>query len=122
MGWVIRGLLAGLAAGVLAGLLALAIAEPSIDRAIAWEELQAASAHATDGVHEHDDGGGLVVSRQGQKAGLVLATGLWGIALGLILALAFRAVRGRVAGIRAGTSALLLSAGLFLALVLVPFL
>jgi predicted cobalt transporter CbtA len=122
MGWVLRGLVAGLVAGVLAGLLALAIAEPSIDRAIAFEELQSALVHENGVAHEHDDGDGLVVSRQGQKAGLILATGLWGIALGLILALAFRAVRSRVAGAREGVSALMLSAGLFLALVLVPFL
>ena len=124
MGWVLRGLVAGLVAGILAGLLALAIAEPSIDRAIAFEELQAAAqAHGTEtAAEEHDDGSGLVVSRQGQKAGLVLATGLWGIALGLILAIAFRAVRARVPQARAGVSALALSAGLFLALVLVPFL
>ncbi len=123
MGWVLRGLIAGLVAGILAGLLALAIAEPSIDRAIAFEELQAAAqTHGAEAAAEEHDDGGLVVSRQGQKAGLVLATGLWGIALGLILAIAFRAVRSRVPEARAGMSALTLSAGLFLALVLVPFL
>lgn len=120
MGWVLRGVVAGLVAGVLAGVLALAIAEPSIDRAIAYEELHAAHGHAGGG--EGDHGGGMTVSRDGQKAGLVLATGLWGIALGLILAVAFRGLRARLAGARAGVSALLLSAGLFVALVLVPFL
>ncbi|MDX6556253.1 MAG: hypothetical protein QOD86_2448 [Miltoncostaeaceae bacterium] len=122
MSWVLRGLLAGLIAGVLAGLFALAVAEPVVDRAIAFEELQSASAHVAGEAPAHeDDGGGLVVSRRGQKAGLILATGLWGIALGLILAVVFRAVRGRIGGAREGVSALLLSAGLFLALVLVPF-
>ena len=122
MAWVLRGLVAGLVAGFLAGLLALGIAEPSIDRAIAFEELQAAQSHAAGEPHVHDEGGGLTVSREGQKAGLVLATALWGVALGLVLALAFAAVRTRVAGARAGATALLVAGGLFLALVLVPFL
>lgn len=120
MTWVVRGLAAGALAGLAAGLLALAIAEPSIERAIAYEEMHAAAAIAGDA--GEGDEHGLSVTRGGQKAGLVLATGLWGVALGLIVALVYTGARSRMRVARDGIAALLVSGALFLALAAVPFL
>ncbi len=84
---LIRGLLAGLIAGLLAGAVAFAIGEPHIDAAIAIEESTGGHSHAEDAtaVHSHDEEEALV-SRDGQRVGLFLATGLAGLALGAIFA------------------------------------
>ena len=71
-----RGLAAGLLAGLLAGLFAYLFAEPVLDRAI---ELESA-AHAV----EHSDA---VFDRGEQKAGLILATALYGTSVGALFGL-----------------------------------
>lgn len=87
---LVRGLLAGLIAGLLAGAVAFTIGEPHVDSAIAIEEAAGAAEHshseeAAAGGHSHDEEDALV-SRDGQRVGLFLATGLAGLALGAIFA------------------------------------
>lgn len=86
-----RPLRAGLFAGLVAGLLASAfhqvLTEPVIDRAIAAE---AARAVAQPG-HTHD--AEPLVSRGGQKIGLVLGLVLYGLTWGLLVGLVLHATR-----------------------------
>lgn len=137
---LVRGLLLGLLAGLVAGAFAFVVGEPHVESAIAIEE--AASAEAPSGVasgaeagaaHEHEGGtaeaaGGhdhgeeAVVSRPGQKAGLFLATGLYGLSVGGVFALVYAGLRGRVGPRSEGGLALAAAATAFLAIVLVPFL
>jgi len=86
---LLRGLLAGLIAGLLTGAVAFALGEPHVAAAIAIEEsapaADAAGSHepaAGTAAHSHDDDA--LVSRDGQRAGLFLATALAGIAIGAI--------------------------------------
>ena len=109
---ILRGLIAGLIAGLAAGAFAFAFGEPLIDHAIAIEKANEPNGHAE----------AALVSRDGQRAGLFLATGLYGLGLGGLFALVFALVRGRV---RARSDMWLsagLAAALFVAVVLVPFL
>ena len=92
---LIRGLLAGLIAGILAGGVAFVLGESHIDAAIAIEESNSAAeaeVHSHDATqaeepagHSHDEDEALV-SRDGQRFGLFLATSLAGLALGAIFA------------------------------------
>jgi hypothetical protein len=107
---LLRGLGAGLAAGLLSGAVALVTGEPQLDRAIALEA-GAPGAGAAD----------VVVSRDAQRVGLLVATALYGLALGGLFALAFAALRGRV-GLSDRRTALALGAVGWLAVVAVPFL
>lgn len=109
---LLRGLLAGLFAGLLAGTFAYAVGEPHIDAAIAIEESAA---------HSHSDEEPLV-SRDGQRAGLLLATSLYGVALGGISACAFVLLRRRLRTGSDSYAALALAAAGFVGIVLVPFL
>jgi hypothetical protein len=110
---LVRGLVAGAIAGLLAGVFAYAFGEPRVDAAILLEETHA---HA----HAHDHAAPLV-SRDGQRAGLFVATALYGLAIGGLFALAFAAVRGRVGPADPWALATRLAAALFAAAVLVPF-
>jgi Probable cobalt transporter subunit (CbtA) len=106
----LRGLVAGLIAGLAAGGFAFAFGEPLIDRAIAVEEVSEPAGHAEEAL----------VSRDGQRVGLFLATGIYGLALGGLFGLVFAFARGRV---RARSDLWLsvgLAATLFAAVVLVP--
>ncbi|SDJ57172.1 Uncharacterized membrane protein, predicted cobalt tansporter CbtA [Nonomuraea maritima] len=121
---LVRGLLAGLLAGLVAGGFAFVLGEPHVDAAIALEE-QAAAAHADSTEHAeapaHDHGDEAAVSRPVQKAGLFLATGLYGVAVGGVFALVFAGLRGRV-GPRSDVGLALAAAGTaFGAVILVPF-
>ncbi|MFG1624094.1 CbtA family protein [Kribbella sp. NPDC049227] len=119
---LVRGLIIGLFAGLLAGTFAYVTGEPHVDAAIAIEEAGAA--------HTHDHGGGAeaaaeeepLVSRDGQKAGLFLATTLYGVALGGIFAVAFTLLRRKLRTERDPYAALGLAAAGFVGIVLVPFL
>lgn len=111
---VIRGLIAGLVAGVCAGALGLAMGETQIDRAIALE----ATLASPEAKHVHD--GGAEVSRATQRLGLVLATGLYGLAIGGLVALAFAALRGRTAHRSDRCLAFGLTAALFVAVAVIP--
>ncbi|MEV6302013.1 CbtA family protein [Actinoplanes sp. NPDC051861] len=109
---LLRGLLAGLIAGLLAGGFAHLFGEPHIDAAIAIEEAA--------GPHTH--GGEELVSRGTQSGiGLFLATGLYGLALGGIFAVAYTLLRRRLHTTSDARAALTLAAGTLIGLVIVPF-
>ncbi|WP_294391380.1 CbtA family protein [uncultured Sphingomonas sp.] len=109
-----RGMLAGLVGAFVAATFALLFAEPQIDAAIALEAQHAA--HAA-GAMPHAE----LVSRATQKTwGLFTAMGLYGTALGGLLAIVFAGLYGRVVRIGPRSLALLLALGAFVAIVLVP--
>lgn len=112
---LLRGLLAGLIAGLLAGAFAFAFGEPHVDAAIAIEEAAAATSGHTGTAEEP------LVSRTGQKAGLVLATSLYGIAMGGLLATAFTLLRRRFRMADDSRVALALAGSALLGAVLVPW-
>ncbi|MFJ4813797.1 CbtA family protein [Streptomyces longwoodensis] len=108
---LVRGMLAGLAAGVLALVAAYLLGEPSVDRAIAFED-----GHS----HEHEVE---VVSRSLQStAGLATGVLVYGVAFGGIAALAYCFALGRVGRFGPRATALLLSGCALLAVYVVPFL
>ncbi|WP_435154838.1 CbtA family protein [Amycolatopsis sacchari] len=108
---LVRGMLAGLVAGVLATLFAYVFGEPSVNLAIGFEE---------SGAHEH---GEELVSRTTQSTiGLFVGVGVYAIAMGGLLALAFAFAYGRIGRLRPRHTALLVTAAAFVVVVLVPFL
>lgn len=113
---LLRGLAAGLLAGVLAGGFAFAFGEPQVDRAIAVEE--AASGHEPE--HATAAEPAPPASRDAQRVGLIVASALYGTAVGGLFALAFALVRGRTGARGDWSMALWLAGLLFVALVLVP--
>jgi len=116
---LLRGLLAGLIAGLLAGVFAYATGESRIDAAIAIEQAAApapAAGEATDDHHEEE-----LVSRAGQKGGLFLATALYGIAMGGLLATAYTLLRRRLRTPSDTRAAVGLAGAALLGIVLVPF-
>jgi predicted cobalt transporter CbtA len=113
---LLRGLLAGLIAGLLAGVFGYAVGEPQVDAAIAIEEA-ALPAGAEPGHH----GAEAAVSRDRQKGGLFLATALYGIAMGGLLATAYTLLRRRLRTRDDTRAALGLTAAALLGMVLVPF-
>lgn len=122
---LVRGLFLGLLAGLIAGGFAFVFGEPHVDGAIALEEAAAAARPAADASHAdagHDHGEEAVVSRPVQKAGLFLATGLYGLAVGGIFALVYAGLRGRVGPRSDGGLALAAAGVAFVAVILVPFL
>ena len=129
---LIRGMIAGLVAGLIGFGFARAFGEPSVARAIAFEEQhEHAAAHehehehadaSANAAHSHDHGEEELVSRDTQ-AGLGLLTGVavFGTALGGLFSLVFAFAYGRLGALRArGTSALLALFG-FLSVAIVPF-
>ena len=104
-----RGLLAGLLAGVLAGIFAFVFAEPILDRAIALENA---------GGHHHE----AVFDRGEQKAGLILATALYGCAVGALFGLLAAYFHRRSSLRSEWLRSLALSGAVFLGAVLLPFL
>jgi predicted cobalt transporter CbtA len=106
-----RGLAAGLLAGLLAGLFAYLFAEPVLDRAIEFES----AAHA----EEH---GGAVFDRGEQKAGLILATALYGTSVGALFGLLSAFFRRRSQTRSEWRRSLTLAGAVFLGAVLLPFL
>ncbi|OCB29630.1 cobalt transporter [Mycobacterium malmoense] len=113
-----RGLLAGAIGAVLAFAFARLCAEPVIGRAIAFEEgrTDAENAH---GVHEH---GAELFSRGVQSgAGLGFGVLIFGVAMGALFGVLFCVVASRVTSVGPQTLSLLLAAGAFVAVYLVPF-
>lgn len=111
---LLRGLLAGLIAGLLAGTFAYLTGEPHINAAIAIEQANTPA---------DDTGEPPLVERDIQStAGLLLATGLYGIALGGILATAYTVLRRRLRTGSDTTAALGLAAAALIGIVLVPYL
>ncbi|BAN25583.1 CbtA family protein [Caballeronia insecticola] len=134
---LIRGMIAGLVAGLIGFGFARTFGEPSVARAIAFEEQHehAAGAHEHADAHAHadasaatshdahDHGDEELVSRDTQ-AGLGLLTGVavFGTALGGLFSLVFAFAYGRLGALHArGTSALLALFG-FVSAAIVPFL
>lgn len=113
---LVRGLIVGLFAGLLAGTFAYVMGEPRVDAAISIEE--AGAAHSHDHGHEEEEP---LVSRDGQKAGLFLATSLYGVALGGLFAVAFTLLRRKLRTGNDAYAALGLAAAGFVGIVLVPF-
>jgi predicted cobalt transporter CbtA len=104
-----RGLAAGLLAGLLAGLFAYLFAEPALDRAI---ELESAA-------HGHERA---VFDRGEQKAGLILATALYGTSVGALFGLLAAFFRRRNPAGSEWRRSLALATAVFLGAVLLPFL
>ncbi|MEV6265644.1 CbtA family protein [Kribbella sp. NPDC051936] len=121
---LVRGLIVGLFAGLLAGTFAYVLGESRVDAAIAIEEAGAAHSHDHDQAHEHGDDHEEepLVSREGQKAGLFLATSLYGVALGGLFAVAYTLLRRKLGTANDAYAALGLAAAGFVGVVLVPFL
>ncbi|MFI7454462.1 CbtA family protein [Nonomuraea sp. NPDC049714] len=117
--FLVRGLLVGLLAGLIAGGFAFAFGEPRVDAAIALEEAAAPEPAAEEAGHSH--GEEAKISRPVQKAGLFLATGLYGLAVGGVFALVFAGLRGRVGPRSDGRLALAAVGTAFAAVILVPF-
>ncbi|MFF0731576.1 CbtA family protein [Streptomyces chartreusis] len=110
---LVRGMLAGLGAGVLALIVAYVLGEPSVDKAIGFEE-----AHAAGHDHEVE-----LVSRSLQStAGLATGVLIYGVSFGGIAALAYCFALGRVGRFSPRATALLLSGCALLAVYVVPFL
>jgi predicted cobalt transporter CbtA len=113
---LLRGALAGGIGGLLAFAFARIFAEPQIQRAIDFETAREAAASP----HGHDDAE--VFSRTVQAdVGGGIAVVLFGFAMGLLVAVAYRVCLGRVGAVRAKPLAMLVAGGGFLALYLVPF-
>ena len=120
---LVRGLLLGLLAGLVAGVFAFTVGEPRVDEAIALENAAAAHEHEHGAAaHEHGHEHGEEVSRNGQKAGLFLATGLYGLTVGGVFALVYAGLRGRVGPRSDGGLALAAAGTGFAAVIVVPFL
>jgi predicted cobalt transporter CbtA len=116
---LLRGLLAGLIAGLLAGVFAYSTGESRIDAAIAIEQAAAAAAPAHDAADGHHDEE--LVSRTGQKGGLFLATALYGVAMGGLLATAYTLLRRRLRTPSDTRAVFGLAGAALLGIVLVPF-
>ncbi|MEU4521637.1 CbtA family protein [Amycolatopsis sp. NPDC024027] len=121
---LVRGMLAGLIAGVLAFGFAYAFGEPSVNAAIGLEE---------SGGHSHSHGDAPAPAPSSEEEELVprdiqstlgLLTGVlvYGVAIGGLLSLAFAFAQGRLGSLRPRLTALLLTAGAFTVVFLVPFL
>lgn len=108
---LVRGMVAGLIAAVVATAFAYVAGEPPVNSAIGFEESMS---------HGH---GEELVSRGVQSTlGLFVAVGVYGIAIGGLLALVFTFAYGRVGTLRPRVTALLVTAAAFMTVVLVPFL
>jgi predicted cobalt transporter CbtA len=110
-----RGLAAGLLAGSLAGLFALVFAEPVLDRAIERE----GASHAAHG-HEHHEAQPLF-DRGEQKAGMILATALYGASVGALFGLLAAALWRRLPTRSGWRRGLTLAGAVFVGAVLLPY-
>lgn len=126
---LLRGLLAGVIAGLLAATVGYFVGEPKIEAAISLEESHSKAETSGDGHahgqaegsgHSHGDEDEPLVSRTGQKAGQFLALGLFGLAVGAILATAANVAR-RFTSLPGTRLGLVLAGGGWLAIVAVPF-
>jgi predicted cobalt transporter CbtA len=118
---LVRGLIVGLFAGLLAGAFAFVTGEPRVDAAIAIEEAGGHTHSHAQEQHHHEEEEPLV-SRDGQRAGLFLATSLYGVALGGLFAVAYTMLRRKLRTGNDAYAALGLAAAGFVGVVLVPFL
>jgi len=116
---IARGLLAGAVGAVLAFIFARLFAEPVIARAIAFEDgrTEVERAH---GAHEH----GIELFSRGvqSNAGLGFGVLIYGVAIGALFAVLFCVVYSRVENLGPRLLSVLLAAGAFVSVYLVPFL
>ena len=111
---LICGLLAGLCGGLLATGFARVVGEGPVGQAIAFEGQQAKAAGEPEEAP--------MVSRTMQKSlGLLTAAVVYGLSLGGLFALAFAAIYGRVGRASPARTSILMAAGAFIVLYLVPF-
>lgn len=128
------GMLAGVCGGLLAAGFAAVAGEPSIDRAIAYEEGKVAPEHEHDAgrtgeehsharaeSHSHGEGEALVARGVQKRLGLPLAAALYGAALGGLFAIAFGFVFGRIGGSDPARTALWMAIFGFVVVFLLPF-
>jgi predicted cobalt transporter CbtA len=108
-GYLLRGAVAGLLAGLVAGVLAFFVAEPIIDRAVNAESARVAAQYRNDLdaaiLRHHGDVAAAkrdvpapepaVFSRDTQHIGLIVATALFGLAVGGVFAVVFLMVARR---------------------------
>jgi hypothetical protein len=115
-----RGLLAGATAGVLAFLFARIFLEPVIGRAIGYEAGRGEVHSALSGVHEHD----MEVFTRGIQANIGMGFGVlaFAVAMGALFSVAFIVAYSRWAIASARAQSLVLAAGAFVVVYLVPFL
>ena len=106
-----RGFIAGLLGGITSGLFLLVVGEPSIDQAIRLEHMASSGEHAAEEIF----------TRSEQHFGMVLASGLYGLALGGVLGIVFFVMSRRMHGTAWERSMRIALAG-FGAYFLVPFL
>ncbi|MBE2316017.1 CbtA family protein [Solirubrobacter sp. CPCC 204708] len=111
-GLLIRGMLAGLVAGVLMWAFGLAIGEPQIRSAIAFEE----------SVSPPSDEAPLVSRSMQETLGLLTGTIVYAVAIGGIFALVFAGVYGRIGRARPRVTAATLGLAAFVVIAFVPFL
>ncbi len=120
---LIQGMIAGLVAGLLVFAAARVFGEPQVDQAIAFETAMDEARATADAAAGHAPGivEPELVSRANQ-AGLGLFTGtmVYSVAFGGLFALLFAFTHGRVGPPDARLVSLLLAAGSFLAVFLVP--
>lgn len=121
---VLRGLLAGAIAGLLAFVFARIFAEPQIQAGIDYESGRDAAQTALDKVTGLPTGpaGPDIFSRTIQATlGIGVGMILFGIAMGVLVAVAYAVCLGRVGNLRPRTLALLVAAGGLVSVYLVPF-
>jgi hypothetical protein len=121
---LIRGMIAGLIAGLLGFGFARVFGEPSVARAIAFEEAhEHAKEQAQGDAASHDHGDEELVSRPTQ-AGIGLLTGVvvFGTALGGLFSLVFAFAYGRLGALHARGTSALLALFAFVSVAIAPFL
>jgi hypothetical protein len=119
-----RGALAGAAAGLVAFIFARIFAEPVIQRAIDYESGRDAAQNALDRVAGKavEAAGPDIFSRTVQAdVGIGVGLILFGAAMGALVAIAFVICIGRTGNVRPRPLALLVAAGGFVGIYLVPF-
>jgi hypothetical protein len=115
-----RGILAGACAGVFAFVFARIFLEPVIGRAIDYEGGRGEVESAMSGVHEHE----MEVFTRDIQANVGMGFGVlaFAVAMGALFAVAFVVAYVRFGTVSARAQSLMLAAGAFTAVYLVPFL
>src|SRR3982074_1897977 len=117
---IARGLLAGALAGVLAFVFARIFIEPVIGRAVGYEDGRGDAEAAISGVHDH----AMEVFTRGVQSNIGMGFGVlaFAVAMGALFAVTFVVAYPRFTGLGPRALALVLAAGAFGAVYLVPFL
>ncbi|MGH3796104.1 MAG: CbtA family protein [Pseudonocardiaceae bacterium] len=121
---ILRGVFAGAVAGVLAFVFARIFAEPQISKAIDYEtgrEAAQAVVAKAQGVAVDAAGPDLFSRTIQADVGLGVGMILFGMAMGAVFAVVYAVCLGRVGNLRPRALALLVAAGGFLGMYLVPF-